>query len=221
VTFDAIMVGSGALWTLTYLLIIRQGFLDRTYGMPLAALCANLSWEFIFSFVYPQDLPQRAVNIVWFSFDLAILLQLLGHGLREFAGLPWRAFYAMFALALATSFGAVLAVTLEFGDFDGVYSAFGQNLMMSILFIAMLYARRSLRGQSVWIALSKMAGTALSSFAFYFYNPDYDGSILLPFLFVAILVYDGIYAGLTAAAARRERKTRPGRHRAPRHRTTS
>ena len=26
------------LWTLTYLLIIRQGFLDRTYGMPLAAL---------------------------------------------------------------------------------------------------------------------------------------------------------------------------------------
>lgn len=37
-TFDGILVGSGVLWTLTYLLIIRQGFLDRTYGMPLAAL---------------------------------------------------------------------------------------------------------------------------------------------------------------------------------------
>src|SRR5215208_8477788 len=36
-TFDGILVGSGVLWTLTYLLIIRQGFLDRTYGMPLAA----------------------------------------------------------------------------------------------------------------------------------------------------------------------------------------
>src|SRR5919206_1646864 len=214
-TFDGILVGSGVLWTLTYLLIIRQGFLDRTYGMPLAALCANLSWEFNFSFVYPHDLPQRAVNVAWLSFDLVILLQLLGQGPREFAALPGRLFYAMFALALATSFCAVLAVTLEFDDFDGVYSAFGQNLMMSILFIAMLYSRRSLRGQSVWIALSKIAGTALASVAFYFYDPDYDGSVLLLFLYVAIMVYDGIYVGLTAAAARRERLSRSRRRGIP------
>src|SRR5918992_146865 len=78
--FDAIMVGSGVLWTLAYLLIIRRGFLEDTYGMPLVALCANLSWEFIFSFVHPHDLPQRAVNVVWFSFDLVILLQILLYG---------------------------------------------------------------------------------------------------------------------------------------------
>jgi hypothetical protein len=203
-TFDVIMVGSGVLWTLAYLLMIRRGFLDRTYGMPLVALCANLSWEFIFSFVYPHDLPHRAVNVVWFSFDLVILLQLLLYGPREFAYLPKRVFYAAFALALATSFGVVLAVTLEFDDFDGAYSAFGQNLMMSILFISMLYARRSLRGQSVGIALLKMGGTALASFAFYFYNPGYNGSVLLPFLYVAILVFDGIYAG--AVIVRRQRK---------------
>ena len=203
-TFDAIMVGSGVLWTLAYLLMIRRGFLDRTYGMPLVALCANISWEFIFSFVYPHDLPQRAVNVVWFSFDLVILLQLLVYGPREFADLSRRAFYAAFAVALATSFGAVLAVTLEFDDFDGAYSAFGQNLMMSALFLAMLYARRSLRGQSASIALLKMGGTALASFAFYFYNPEYAGSILLPLLYVAILVFDGIYAG--AVIVRRRRK---------------
>ena len=198
------MVGSGVLWTLAYLLVIRRGFLDRTYGMPLVALCANLSWELTFSFIYPHDLPQRAVNVAWFSFDLVILLQLLMYGPREFADLPKRVFYAVFALALATSFGAVLSVTLEFDDFDGAYSAFGQNLMMSVLFLAMLYGRNSLRGQSVSIALLKMGGTALASFAFYFYNPEYDGSILLPFLYVAILVFDGIYAG--AVIVRRRRK---------------
>jgi hypothetical protein len=84
-TLDAIMVGCGVLWTLAYLLIIRQGFLDRTYGMPLAALCANLSWEFIFTFVYPHDLPQRAENVVWLSFDFVILGQLLLYGAREAA----------------------------------------------------------------------------------------------------------------------------------------
>ena len=199
------MVGSGVLWTLAYLLIIRRGFLDRTYGMPLVALCANLSWEFIFSFVYPHDLPQRAVNVVWFSFDLVILLQLLLYGPREFADLPRRAFYAVLALALAASFGAVLAVTLEFDDFDGAYSAFGQNLMMSVLFIAMLRSRGSLRGQSVGIALLKLGGTALASFAFYFHNPDYAGSVLLPFLYVTTLVFDGIYAGAVIVLSRRKK----------------
>jgi hypothetical protein len=103
------------------LLIIRQGFLDRTYGMPLAALCANLSWEFIFAFVYPHDLPQRVVNMVWFSFDLVILVQLLLYGPREFSDMPRRLFYAACALALVTAFGAVLTITLQFDDFDGVY----------------------------------------------------------------------------------------------------
>jgi hypothetical protein len=206
VLFDAIMVGSGVLWTLTYLLIIRQGFLHRIYGMPLVALCANISWEFIFAFVYPHDLPQRAVNVVWLSFDVVILVQLLLYGPREFATLPRRLFYAAFALALATAFGAVLTVTLQFDDSDGAYSAFGQNLMMSILFVTMLYSRGSMRGQSVWIAVLKMVGTALASFSFYLFNPDYDGSILLPFLYVAILIFDGIYVGATTAFARRERK---------------
>jgi hypothetical protein len=210
--FDAIMVGCGVLWTLAYLLIIRQGFLDRTYGMPLAALCANLSWELVFSFVYPHDLPQRAVNVVWLVFDLVILAQLLLYGPREFADLPRRLFYAASAVALATAFGAVVAVTLQFGDFDGAYSAFGSNLIMSILFVTMLYSRRSLRGQSVPIAALKMGGTALASFAFYFFNQDYDGSVLLPFLYVATFVFDGVYLAATAAFARRERGAGAKRH---------
>src|SRR3712207_244462 len=199
--FDAILVGSGVLWTLAYLLIIRQGFLDSTFGMPLAALCANVSWEFIFAFVYPHDLPQRAVNVVWFSLDLVILVQLLLYGPREFSGLPRRLFYAAFALALATAFGAVLTITLQFGDFDGAYSAFGRNLMMSVLFVTMLHARESLRGQSVSIDALEMGGTALASFAFYFFIPDYDGSVLVPFLCVAILVFGAVCLVATAVFA--------------------
>jgi hypothetical protein len=205
--FDALMLGSGAFWTLTYVLIIRRGFLDGTYGMPLVALCANICWEFIFSFVHPHGPVQRPVNIIWFCLDLVILFQVLKQGPREFAGLSKRAFYAMLGLALVTSFCTILFVTYEFDDWDGVYSAFGQNLLMSVLFIAMLYARRSLRGQSVSIAILKMGGTALGSFAFYFYNPAYDDSILLPFLYMVILLFDGIYAGLTVACGRRERKS--------------
>ncbi len=146
--FTPIMLGSGLFWTVTYLLIIRRGFRDQTYGMPLVALCANLAWEFIFSIVHPRGPIQRFVNIVWLLCDAVILYQALRFGPREFPTVPKSVFYLMFGLALATSFCAVLFMSYEFNDMDGVYAAFGQNLMMSVLFIAMLYHRRSLRGQS-------------------------------------------------------------------------
>ena len=41
--FDALMLSSGAFRALTYILMIRCGILDQTYGMPLVALCANIS----------------------------------------------------------------------------------------------------------------------------------------------------------------------------------
>lgn len=40
-------------WLASYLGIIWRGFKDRSYGMPLVALGTNISWECVFSFVYP------------------------------------------------------------------------------------------------------------------------------------------------------------------------
>jgi hypothetical protein len=200
--FDALMLGCGAFWTLTYVLIIRRGFIDETYGMPLVALCANISWEFIFSFPYPHGPVQHPVDLVWFSLDLIILFQLLRYGPREFADLTKREFYAMFGLALATSFCAILSVTHEFEDWDGAYSAFGQNLLMSALFVAMLRTRGSPRGQSVAIAIFKMLGSGLASIAFYLYSPLSAGSVLLPFLYLATLAFDLIYAAAMIRAQR-------------------
>jgi hypothetical protein len=207
--FTTLMLSSGVFWTLTYILIIRRGFLDKTYGMPLVALCANLSWEFIFSFFHPHAPIQRSVNIVWFSFDLVILFQLLRYGPREFADLPKEVFYAAFGLALATSFCMVLFISYEFNDLSGAYAAFGQNLLMSVLFITMLYRRRSLRGQSIWIAVCKLLGTALASLAFYLYADTFQRSILLPFLFGAILVYDLFYIGMVYVQQKVETRTEP------------
>jgi hypothetical protein len=194
--YTPLMLGCGLFWTITYILIIRQGILDRTYGMPLVALCANLSWEFIFSFVHPHGPMQRSVNLVWFTFDVIILIQVLRYGPREFPDLPRNVFYTAFGLTFITSFGLVLLVTYEFNDWAGAYAAFGQNLMMSALFIVMLYRRRSLRGQSISIGLCKLIGSAFSSVAFYFYVESFEQSVLLPFLYSAILVYDLLYVGL-------------------------
>ena len=61
------------------------------------------------------------------------------------------------------SFFSILFVTYEFLDWQGAYAPFGQNLMMSVLFLWMFFSRDDLRGQSVYIALFKMVGTGVSS----------------------------------------------------------
>lgn len=187
-------LGSGLLWTLAYILILRRGWKDKTYGMPLAALAANLGWEFIFSFVLPHKPPQLQVNIVWFCFDLGILWQTCRFGKWEQRH-PWvrRNFFAILAASLLCGFLAVYTTTLEFSDRDGMYAAFGQNLMMSILFVAMLLSRDDPRGQSMWIALAKMTGTVLPSILFHL---KYPGSPLLDFLYVATFLADLLYCTL-------------------------
>ena len=192
-----LQIGSGVFWTAVYVLIIRLGFRDKTYGMPIAALCANISWEFIFSFLYPHAPPQNFINIIWFGFDLVIVFQMLRFGKFEFA-LP-SLFYPAFILGLLVSFGAVLAITVEFNDWDGRYAAFGQNLMMSVLFVAMLLKRQEVRGQSIYIALFKMLGTLLPSILFFLRFPN---SPLLNFLYMSIFVFDLIYAVLLYAKHR-------------------
>jgi len=194
--YTGLMIIGGIFWSLTYILIIRRGFKDKTYGMPLVALCANISWEAIFSFLHPHSSPQLYINYIWFLLDVIIVLQFLKFGKTEFLKFSIRQFYSAFLMALTTAFFLVLFITYEFNDFKGAYSAFGQNLMMSILFITMLLSRNDLRGQSIYIALFKMFGTGISSLAFYLYQPVAQGSFVLPFLFVSIFIFDAIYLGI-------------------------
>lgn len=190
------MIIGGLFWSLTYILIIRRGLKDRTYGMPLAALCINISWEAVFSFIHPQLGHQLYINYIWFALDVLIVLQFLKFGKSEFPALSNKQFYTLFLLALVTGFGMVLSITHEFNDWQGVYSAFVDDFMMSILFIVMLFQRNDLRGQSIYIAIFKTLGTGLFSLAYYLYEPIAQGSILLPFLFISIFVYDLIYTGM-------------------------
>jgi hypothetical protein len=188
---DMLKIGSGLFWTLAYLFILRVGRKDKTYGMPLVALCANVSWEFIFSFVIPHSRPQLFIDYVWLFFDLGIVIQYLTYGKKEFPrNLPTSYFYPSFLLALSLAFLCILLLSHELDDKHGIYAAFAQNFMMSILFVFLLLKRNSSKGQSLYIALSKMVGTLIPSILFYLTFPK---SYFLVFLYMAIFIFDTIY----------------------------
>lgn len=178
----------GIFWILTYVIIISKGFKDKTYGMPFMALCANISWEFIFSFILPHSPPQLFVNYLWFGLDSVIVFQFFKYHKNEFPNMSSLKVYITFGLLIFSAFSIILFGTIMLGDHRGVYAAFGQNLLMSILFVIMFFKRgRGLRGQSIFIAVFKMMGTGLTSLHFYLYEPVSQSSFVLPSLFVSIL----------------------------------
>jgi hypothetical protein len=182
----------GVFWVAAYLLIIRRGFIDATHGMPIVALCANLSWEFIFSFVYPQRKQQLLINYSWLIFDLIILYQYLWFGLKLsiYKNNPLL-FYSSFIILLIICYVAIVFITKKTNDYNhGKYAAFGQNLLMSMLFLYVLCGERSIEGQSVYIAITKMIGTVFSSVAFYMYFPR---NVVLNCFYIFTFIFDLLY----------------------------
>ncbi|TXK81440.1 hypothetical protein [Paenibacillus sp. N3.4] len=181
--------GVAFFWTITYIIIIYKGFRDRTCGMPIAALCANITWEFLFSFVMPFHPLQQIISIVWFLLDCLILFQFLYYSKNLYP--KWRMQTIVFSLliiALLLHYG----MAIEFDDPQGKYSAFGINLMMSILFIKMVI-ELDLYGQSKYIAYAKMIGTVCASLYCYSLYPH---SLLLNMMYILTFILDVIYVTL-------------------------
>lgn len=195
---------SGVAWTLVYVEAIRLGLRDRTYAIPVAALALNLAWETIYGFQGLSEgvSPQAVVNVVWALADVVVLGTFLRFGRAELPRFSSPALFAGFTVVLlGTAFAVQALFLVEFGGFDGPrYAAFLQNLLMSGLFIAMLLARRGLRGQSVLLATAKWIGTLAPTILFGVLEGD--GSAFIVGIGALCCVLDLAYLGLVVAARR-------------------
>ncbi|MFJ9817664.1 hypothetical protein ACIRU3_20815 [Streptomyces sp. NPDC101151] len=203
----AFLLGTGLFWTVAYVLLIRTGLRERTFGMPVVAFATNISWEFMFAFVRPPSGVMHVINIVWFCFDVAIGYTVVRFGRAEFPQLPDRLFLPALAVLLALAYPGMNYASEQFDEGVGAITAFGSNLAMSAMFLAMLAARRGTRGQSVGIAVAKLLGTACASLSM-LTDPDgeprYD-SALMYYLYIGCFLLDLAYAYAVFAVGRAER----------------
>lgn len=194
VFFTALTIVSGVCWTLVYIDMINRGFKDETYGMPLFALAFNISWEFIFTFLirYGEGINiQEVINATWFFLDAVIVYTYFKYGRKYFPDTISRRWFIPWSMVVfATGFIMVYFVGLEFtGLWGPIYSAFAQNLMMSILFIGMLVKRNGVDGQSMYIAIFKLLGTVAPTIVYV----ASTGSNLVLVLGIEIFIFDVIY----------------------------
>ena len=193
---------SGLAWTIVYIEAIRLGFTYKTYAIPVAALGLNFAWETIYGIhgLTQTISAQSIINLVWAAADLVIVVTFLRFGRKELPRFVTRPLFIGWSLVVfGTSFAVQALFIGEFGWTTSVrYSAFLQNLLMSGLFIAMLVARRGLRGQSMVIAVAKWLGTLAPTILI----GVLGGYLFILGIGVLCSVFDLIYIGLVWAARR-------------------
>lgn len=203
----------GLFWGIAYVLILRRGYRDRTFAMPVVACCLNISWEAVVSWVFPFPGATVLVGVLWFLLDVGIFAQIVLYGRRDLrlTHLSPVAFGVGLAGVMALSFAAVFVLNVD-PELSGgaryaalgvplghVFVSFGQNVVMSASYVAMLLRRDSVAGQSVYIALSKGLGTLLAMVGMVLWFPF---SLVLTWCFAAILVLDVAYGVLVVRKCR-------------------
>lgn len=187
------------LWLAIYVLIIRAGFRDRTYGMPIVALCGNFCWEANYAFVRPYEPLLGVTCVTWLAFDCVILYTALRFGPAQFPYLSRRLFTCCLAGLLVMCWIGMDVLIQHFEQMGREnacnYTGIAQNVMISALFLAMLAQRRSLSGQSPAIAVCRLlAGVcAVSALVLAIDDGDVTEGPLLTFLLVSIVVLDTAY----------------------------
>jgi hypothetical protein len=194
---------SGICWTIVYIESLRVGIKQKTYAMPFWALALNIAWETVHSIMgYREEgmTIQVIFNAVWCLFDIGILYTYFKYGQKYFSEFfPKKIFIVWSILALVVSYLLQYFFVAEFGLVKGgSYSAFLQNLIMSILFIAMFIQRRGDEGQNLTIAINKFIGTVMPTILVGIIGLEAFGrpSLFILVIGITIAFFDLIYIGL-------------------------
>lgn len=193
-------------WTVAYIIMIKKGFSDRTYAMPLPVLTLNISWEVVQVFYVPffSKAHYNFFSLIWiallfiFVLDFILNFQYLKYGIKYdkkhhinyniytfLAQYPYLLYFTLLIISLVLNFSFTAELQSYFGfektaNFSGILI----NSIDSILFIKMLFDRNNLDGQSIYIALFKMLGTTASvlSLNYFFSSPLLLGGTITVFI---------------------------------------
>ena len=193
-------------WVAAYAFILARCFKDRTYGLPLVAICLNFAWELLASFVFENPVfLWHLFDRLWLGIDVLLVYQLLRWGKAE-QTIPEirRYFYTVVGVTFAIGVWGQYAFVDSYRDRLGLVAAFGVNLIMSVSFIWFYFARRETsRGVSRAGAVCKMLGTLGTSVECHFVvrsiDPELQDLAFLTFLCVTIFLADSLYVFLVFA----------------------
>ncbi|RWA05962.1 hypothetical protein EKO27_g9148 [Xylaria grammica] len=200
---DGCIITAGLLWTIAYVLYILQAKKDKSYGMPLIALCANIGWELAYGVCFPLSYIETTTFILWFFIDLGI-----AYSTVKFASEQWRhsplvadRLFAILGVGCVTSLLMHWAFIKMFVSREeaAFWSGFACQNLLGILSVSQIISRDNTSGHSREIWLCRWMGSFLAIVVFswrhYHYPENYPfvGSPVAIFMFVLMELVDLTY----------------------------
>jgi hypothetical protein len=187
-------------WAIAYVLIIRQCFRQRTYGLPLVAIVLNFTWELLYSLVLPPrcddgtvDMVKVAMILAWVALDAFIVWQLFRYGRAEQMYEEIRRYFpVVLAGSLLLAAAGNFAFAKFYPDAAAPLSGLMINFVMSLLFIFLLFGRPDLHGIGWGASWFRVSGNSVIFLANLFLletsPPSVRGFVL--FLFIGTAMFD-------------------------------
>ena len=189
------------LWMIAYYLFIRQGFRDKTYGVPMAAICLNITWEAYTPFL-PNPVPLwKYIEITWFLIDAVIVWQLWTYGKATMLPKTLQVYHRpVVAAMLGLALGFHITWHSFWDDHLLFIDAYLINLIMSVLFVSFYFNRPNQEGLTITGAWLKMIGSLFTGIQSLVFLPKvmtaHQDWTFLWFLVGAIALADGVYIWL-------------------------
>jgi hypothetical protein len=200
-------VGGFLAWTPAYVAVVMIAFKDRRLEIPMLAATSNVVWEFMWGFVFTQDMGP-GLQFVYRGaciLDLFILFNVFRYGAKQTSAPLLQRHHVTLVLAMIGGW-AWFFWALRDTQYDlplGSVSAYLDNLLMSGLYLWLLLTRPDPRELSLTVALSKGIGTGMVT-VFVFMR--YPGHSFVQALAVMVSVLDTAYTVGLALRLRHSRR---------------
>ena len=160
---ELVLFGIGAFfWILCYIYVIRGIIKYKFVGISASVVGANFAWEFLWAFVYRQDMGEiiQIGYYGWFALDCFIVFSMFRYGYKQ-ALLQNRKYFNSFFAYSILAWTAVLYYFIK----DGVDNAIGANsayaiqLLISASCLGMMLRAPLEKGISYIAAWSRTLGS--------------------------------------------------------------
>lgn len=162
------------LWVVVYVFTIRTIRTRQFVDIPLISVCANIGWEFLWSWVFVTDMGALYVwgYRIWFFLDCYIVYGLFRFGYKQIT-IPLLARHARLAtLCGIIGWGVMLYFYIKNYDAPlshmGAYSGYILSILMGMLYLTLFLSMNNLSlfsYASVWCAALGNLGVTLFCFS--------------------------------------------------------
>jgi hypothetical protein len=157
-------IGGAVFWIINYIIIVRNIFKLKFVEMPGAVLAANFAWEFLWSWVFQQNMGM-VLTIgyrAWFFLDILIVWGFYKYGFKQVEESMQKQYKLFFTFGiLAWTLFIYVFVVQGLDNPIGAPSAYVSNLLISGLYITQFYRLKNKSVLSFTAAWTKGLGTGL------------------------------------------------------------